>query len=235
VSQFPLDKLYLDAVNSAHSSENRLKVLLVCRVASEKVRTLRIVYRYIKQNLDTVSFVHVGIVQDAGLAEELYGNSIDNYVHLRDSMFTDNASKALYWCDAFSGIGRSVIEAMACGKPAFVPVLSPSGDGILVAVTIENWKIFARHNFTDRVPYAELANAGEIISLLDLQQDRDLGDKLSKEVNAIYTNNYRPELFVEQIKKFLDETNSTRISIIGRVRIRILYFLQRFWIAVRTK
>jgi glycosyltransferase involved in cell wall biosynthesis len=235
VSKFPANESYISALDEVCGTTGELRLLTVCRIAADKRESLRCIYSYVGKNLAGVFHLHVGVVQDANLGANLKRIHGGRITILSEIEFTERAANSIHWANAFCGIGRSVIEAMSCGKPSFVPVVDKFGEALLVAVTKENWQLFAHHNFTDRVSYKELEAAGEIVTLLDFVNSSEIQKALALEATEIYEMHFRPDLFLGDLSRFIEKALFSRISTVASFRIRLFNHLYRILESLKAK
>lgn len=209
------DPAFVRSSNRPFDTDARLKILCIMRIASDKRRPSRLIYEALEQAGGgapplPVTFTHCGTIQDESLYAELATRKLGiESAFVTDSLTTGSAPKYLYGHDAFVGIGRSVIEAMSVGIPAFIPVIKARSEIKLCAVTANNWQQFLRENFTHRTTYSALEECGEVICLEDFARNRDLQKRLTEEVRKIYDENLSPAASLQTWRELLSEEHSS--------------------------
>lgn len=209
------DAQFLEKATHPFKYCDLLKVLCIMRIASDKRRPSALIYEGL-ENLRAdhphppMAFIHCGTVQDPALYAELSAVELGmDRAFVTDPFTTGDAPKYIYGHDAFVGIGRSVIEAMALGKPCFVPVRRRSGDVKFCAITEANWRAFLAENFTHRVSYESLEQAGDVVHLEDLFKSDAVRQRLAAEARAIYDNNLSPRASLDAWRGFIDTSHPT--------------------------
>lgn len=196
------DPTYLSSADRpfAKTSEDgqSIAAVSVMRVASDKRVPIRLTYQALEAidprlATDTLTLVHLGTVQDETLKQYITDRPLAfPFRIVSDALSTSAGPKYLHGHDAFIGIGRGVIEAMALGIPAFIPVPAPGRAPALCAITKENWRAFLRENFTHRVSWAELATSGPVVEFNQFLAEPELRKRLSSEVTEIYELHLSP-------------------------------------------
>lgn len=229
VSPPPYERDYLEAaVPELLEAENRqIRILTVCRIAEEKAKSLSVMYGALdKLKSDgNVLSVHIGIRQDGAVLDDLnrYAFDFEHRILTADHV-VDTAARATHACDLFIGLGRSVMEAMALGKIAFVPVLDARGDARLMAVTRKNWTTFQNHNFTNRTPIADLEACGDPVYIEDVVGDFERWKTLGEESRAIFQDNLSVERSAAVWQEFYNRATRFRIAR-HRDFARFVYFV----------
>lgn len=227
VSPPPYEQDYLEAaVPELLSAESRkIRILTVCRIAEEKANSLSLMYGALEQLQGDALSVHIGIVQDRSVLDDLKRHplSIEHKI-LTDAHIVDTAARATHACDLFIGLGRSVMEAMALGKIAFVPVVDREDKPRLIAVTRDNWTTFQSHNFTNRTPIADLEGCGQPVYIEDVVNDYERWKYLGEESHAIFQENLSVERSAAVWQEFYNSASRFRIAR-HRDFARFFYFL----------
>lgn len=203
------DAEYLANTKRPDSSGQFVNAICIMRIAEEKLESLGLIYRAIS-NVAGIAFYHYGVVQDSELLGKLDTVPEERYFLVSDNYAVKDAARALHGFDVFCGIGRSAMEAMSLGIPAFIPVHADDGGSLLVAITRENWTVFGDENFTQRAKLADLKKAGRVILLQEAVEDKDLLRQLSVEVRDIYTENLSPAASVARWMKFIASSRNSR-------------------------
>ena len=230
VSPPPYDDEYLRVAvpRLLSNPEQRLRLLTICRVAEEKSGSLAIMYGALAglgSQVSDLESVHIGILQSRSVLEDLerYPLGFSHQILVADEV-VDTAARAAHACDLFVGLGRCVMEAMALGKVAFVPVNDHHGAPRLVAVTPDNWRVFQNHNFTDRTPIAELEACGDVIFIEDVVAEYGRWQVLGAEGHRIFEEHLSIRTSATAWREFYDRAVRYRTSRLQDLA-RLLYFL----------
>jgi len=236
----PLDHDYLaKAVPALQDARGkRPRMLCVCRIAGEKLTSLRTIYGALSRVSADMHFAHIGIVQDTPVLQELQAipMAFPSEI-LTASDVVDSAARAVHECDLFTGLGRSIVEAIALGKIAFVPVRDGNGTPRLVALTRENWRVLNHHNFTDRVSMAEIEATGQPVFLEEVVEDPSAYAYLGVDSQAIYDEHLSIATSESVWRRFFEEAvafRSQRLRDCKRFALFVLQNIKRQLQARRT-
>lgn len=193
VSPPVLDTEFLDVSASPIFSQYATNVVCVMRVSEYYSESIAGIHEALS-HVSSVTFTHYGTIQDEEVYKAISTRDLGcPYALITDPAVTAFAAKALHPFQAFIGLGRSALEAMSLGIPTFIPVRSVDGVWSLLAVTEQNWTVFAKANFTARVRRSDLENSGPTIDLGSALELAGALEALGQECKLIFERNFSAE------------------------------------------
>jgi len=233
VSAPAFDPAFLEEARSPVYDDDSINIACVMRISSYYRDSILSVHQALRE-IEGITFTHYGAIQDKALHTEIAGAPLEiPYALVTSESVTSAAAKALYPFQAFIGFGRSALEAMSLGIPVFIPVPT-SGGPQLHAVTKENWRIFARANFTARVSHEDLCRSGPVVGLKSVARSNERLTSLGRDVHKIFQRNFSTASSRETLINFLARSSygggardALRIALLFRSEIKRASILRR--------
>ncbi len=149
----------------------------ICRIGHTYKKSIQdsinLILKLLEGNLKNVKLYLIGVVEDADVFEELINHILVKSGHLvilTESIFTNEASKMLYFADAVIGTGRGLMEAASLGKPLLA--INKNGE-IPILLNEMNFNDAFKTNFSERNVFPKLNDDENIKSIAQIIYDKE--------------------------------------------------------------